>query len=161
MPGISATAFLPQWYLLGRGCRAAATRGFAQPELAHEMRERVGEARRRQNLRLRARPRPRRPAADEPRKCRGCLGSRRRSAALAAFIRACDNTICMFFNLCLMTKLCLGRSTQDNVGARLDGRDDRAWNTRRDANSSAKMMDLASSKTLARGMPRNAASQNH
>ena len=32
-------------YLLGRGCRAATTRGFAEPELAHEVGERVGEAR--------------------------------------------------------------------------------------------------------------------
>ena len=44
-PGISATAFLTQWYLLGRGFRAATTRGVSQPELAHEMGERVGEAR--------------------------------------------------------------------------------------------------------------------
>ena len=56
-------------YLLGRGRRAAA-RGFAEPELAHEMRERVGEARRRRHLRSGARLRPRRAAADEPRKCR-------------------------------------------------------------------------------------------
>ena len=34
-----------RYNLLGRGCRAATTRGFAQPELAHEMGERVGEAR--------------------------------------------------------------------------------------------------------------------
>ncbi len=31
-------------YLLGRGRRATTERGFAEPELAHEMRERVGEA---------------------------------------------------------------------------------------------------------------------
>ena len=72
-------------YLLARGRRAATTRAFAEPELAHEMRERVGEARRRQHLR-RAGPRPpgrrRGTAADEPRKRRRRLEGRRRSAAM-------------------------------------------------------------------------------
>ena len=74
-------AFLPQRYLLGRGCRAATTRGFAEPELAHEMGEGVGEARRRPSPGG-ARPGPRLRREEQQRKSLRRLGSRRRPAAM-------------------------------------------------------------------------------
>ena len=54
-------------YLLGRGRRAATALGFAEPELAHEMGERVGEARRSPSPGG-ARPRPRRRREEQQRK---------------------------------------------------------------------------------------------